>query len=346
MFQHIFYAFFTASKVGKFGITVTCSVFRGTGSLVVSDQPATEMGKGLFRYIFNSAEEDDYLAIFATADATVDMKEIPSMVSKIISSIDAPISSITTEILDNLWEKDLVDLITPGTIGNLLAKNIDTTISSRSHHNVQDIWDNWTGDMTTAESIGKFLVENVGGGTSITPADIWAEPSESLIVDGSIGELLVSNVDAPVSSRSSHSPIDIWNVASSAFSVVGSIGKYILSMITQISDIITAEVSIFTPLNPESEQIEIVAGDDYSASDNRSFDWNLVGWPSLTGASISFVAGPLIVAGTVVSSTLARVELTKAQTITLEKREYEYRVSATTLNSRKITFSRGILVVK
>ncbi|AKA71970.1 hypothetical protein [Clostridium scatologenes] len=77
-----FMAFFTASKVGKTGITVTIDVFNPSGTKIVTDGSTVELGDGIYTYTLantNTSSEGEYVAIFKTADTTVDMQQIPSL---------------------------------------------------------------------------------------------------------------------------------------------------------------------------------------------------------------------------------------------------------------------------
>jgi hypothetical protein len=94
-----FHAFFTASKVGKTGLTVTVDV-RRNGTLVVTGDSAVEEGGGLYYYdlsggTFNTVE-GSYTAVFKTADGTVDFQHVPALwlVQKAgVENLDALISS-------------------------------------------------------------------------------------------------------------------------------------------------------------------------------------------------------------------------------------------------------------
>ena len=77
MADYKFYAFFTASKVGKTGLTVTADIRNSAGTLQVTDGSATEIGSGLYIYTYTSATEDDYTAGFKTADTSVDAQHVP-----------------------------------------------------------------------------------------------------------------------------------------------------------------------------------------------------------------------------------------------------------------------------
>jgi hypothetical protein len=78
-----FFAFFTASKTGKTGLTVTVDVYRkSSGTALVTAGSATALAGGLYYYDLASgstSNADDYLAIFKTSDTTVDFQHVPSL---------------------------------------------------------------------------------------------------------------------------------------------------------------------------------------------------------------------------------------------------------------------------
>ena len=76
-----FLAFFTASKTGKTGLTVTIDIYDPSGSQIVTGGSATAIGGGLYAYTLstNNSAEGEYAAIFKTTDSTVDSQHIPSL---------------------------------------------------------------------------------------------------------------------------------------------------------------------------------------------------------------------------------------------------------------------------
>ena len=104
-----FYAFYTASKVGKTGLAVTVNVRRGTTS-VVTGGSATEIGDGLYAYTLASGSvtvENEYTAVFKTSDTSVDQQDIPALwaIGKAgVEDLDAAISSRTA---GDPWTADL-----------------------------------------------------------------------------------------------------------------------------------------------------------------------------------------------------------------------------------------------
>lgn len=112
-----FLAFYTESKVGKTGLTVTCTVYEGD-TAIVSGASATPIGGGLYYYTLSSGSVDAnalYTAIFATATTTVDQQHIPA-----------------------LW-----------VVGRTWTTRIDATISSRSSHSAADVWASATRTLTS-----------------------------------------------------------------------------------------------------------------------------------------------------------------------------------------------------
>jgi len=76
-----FVAFYTASKTGKTGLTVTVDLYDPSGTQIVTGGSATAIGGGLYSYTLSSdnSSEGEYAAIFKTTDATVDAQHIPSL---------------------------------------------------------------------------------------------------------------------------------------------------------------------------------------------------------------------------------------------------------------------------
>ncbi len=76
-----FLAFYTASKQGKTGLTVTLDIYDPSGTQIVTGGSATALGGGLYSYTLssNNSSEGEYAAIFKTTDSTVDSQHIPSL---------------------------------------------------------------------------------------------------------------------------------------------------------------------------------------------------------------------------------------------------------------------------
>lgn len=74
--------FFTATKQGKTGLSVSVDVFAPNGSALVTAQAAAEIGDGFYSYTLSGASvttKGNYRAVAKTADGTVDFQWVPSL---------------------------------------------------------------------------------------------------------------------------------------------------------------------------------------------------------------------------------------------------------------------------
>lgn len=116
MADYNFYGFYVATKTGKTGLTVTCTVY-GPGGVEANAQSATEVGGGLYKYTHTDAVAGDYIAVFATADATVDAQHVPALATKQLSAyIDAAVSGVPASV----WAVATSTLTVAGTIGKYI----------------------------------------------------------------------------------------------------------------------------------------------------------------------------------------------------------------------------------
>lgn len=137
-----FYAFFEASKQGKTGLTVTVDVWRiteaGVSTQVVTGGAATEIGDGLYRYGLSAVSVSDageYVAVFKTADSTVDAQHIPAIwaVGRAgVENLDATVSTrlptasytaapTASSVADAVWDEALSGHATAGSAGAALS---------------------------------------------------------------------------------------------------------------------------------------------------------------------------------------------------------------------------------
>jgi hypothetical protein len=118
----VFYAFFVGSKVGKTGLTVTVDVYRA-GTEIVAGGNATEIGDGIYCYTLAGASvtvEGEYVAVFKTADSTVDQQHIPAIWSvgrAGVEHLDADVADVP----DAVWDEALAGHATAGTAGAALS---------------------------------------------------------------------------------------------------------------------------------------------------------------------------------------------------------------------------------
>jgi hypothetical protein len=132
-----FLAFFTASKTGKTGLTVTVDIYNPSGTQIVTAGSATAVGGGLYSYTLssNNSSEGEYAAIFKTTDSTVDSQHIPSLwvLGRAgVENLDATISNRST-----LTTGDLPSVPSAASVASAVRteltelSNLDASVSSR-----------------------------------------------------------------------------------------------------------------------------------------------------------------------------------------------------------------------
>jgi hypothetical protein len=136
-----FYAFYTESKLGKTGLTVTLDLYEATtASPIVTAGSATELAGGLYYYTLASGSVDAngaYIAVFKTATDTVDQQHIPALwsVGNRVSA-DAVAISGSTSAADNVEASIASDGVVLSTAtkqaiaDTLLARGVDNVEGS------------------------------------------------------------------------------------------------------------------------------------------------------------------------------------------------------------------------
>jgi hypothetical protein len=161
----MFYASFTASKVGKTGLTVTVDVHRvtrssGASSEVVTAAAMAEIGDGMYSYRLASADLTlyDYVAIAKTADTSVDQQHLAALWTNYATGAavagdamtlandavsaaaiatgaidaDALSTDAVTEISAGNWSYQSSMMTVAGSIGKWIIDHLDALISSRA----------------------------------------------------------------------------------------------------------------------------------------------------------------------------------------------------------------------
>jgi hypothetical protein len=169
-----FLAFFTASKQGKTGLTVTIDIYDPAGSQIVTGGSATAIGGGLYGYTLssNNSAEGEYAAIFKTSDSTVDAQHIPS-----------------------LW-----------VLGRAGVENLDTTVSSRSTLTAAQVnseADTALSDVGLTSTITGRIDQAIS--TRLAAADYTAPSAAPTVVairqEMDANSTKLANLDATISSR-------------------------------------------------------------------------------------------------------------------------------------------------
>ena len=230
-----FVAFYTASKTGKTGLTVTVDLYDPSGSQIVTGGSATAIGGGLYAYTLstNNSAEGEYAAIFKTTDSTVDSQHIPS-----------------------LW-----------VLGRAGVENLDASVSSRSTLTAAQV--NTEAD-TALSDVG--LTTTITGridqaiSTRLAAADYTA-PSAAPTVAEIRQELdtnstKLANLDATVSSRLAGSAYSVApTTAQIATAVEGSLlneadGQAVLNAIVgAIGNTNLSEVSLVAAVRADLERV-------------------------------------------------------------------------------------------
>lgn len=95
-----FYFFFSASKIGKPGLTVLVDIYDEAEAVLIAGQAATEVGGGLYKYTLAADQVDAvgaYKAIAKTEDDTVDQQHLPGIWEVGVAGVgnlDQPISAV------------------------------------------------------------------------------------------------------------------------------------------------------------------------------------------------------------------------------------------------------------
>ena len=136
-----FLAFFTASKQGKTGLTVTVDLYDPAGTQIVTDGSATAIGGGLYAYTLstNNSAEGEYAAIFKTSDSTVDAQHIPSLwvLGRAgVENLDAAVSTrstLTAAQVNSEADTALADVGLTTTITGRIDQAISTRLAAADY---------------------------------------------------------------------------------------------------------------------------------------------------------------------------------------------------------------------
>lgn len=136
-----FLAFFTASKQGKTGLTVTVDLYDPSGTQIVTGGNATAIGGGLYSYTLstNNSAEGEYAAIFKTSDTTVDAQHIPSLwvLGRAgVENLDAAVSSrstLTAAQVNSEADTALSDVGLTSTITGRIDQAISTRLAAADY---------------------------------------------------------------------------------------------------------------------------------------------------------------------------------------------------------------------
>lgn len=141
-----FLAFYTASKQGSTGLTVTVDVYDPAGTKIVDAGSASELAGGLYTYTLSSSNSSagEYVAIFKTTDANVDAQHVPSLWSLGRAGVENLDASVSSRLADADYTAPtaaptVVDIRTEMDANSTKLANLDAAVSTRSTLTTGDI---------------------------------------------------------------------------------------------------------------------------------------------------------------------------------------------------------------
>lgn len=141
-----FMAFYTASKAGATGLTVTVDVYDPAGTQIVTAANASELAGGLYTYTLSSSNSSagEYVAIFKTTDANVDAQHVPSLWSLGRAGVENLDASVSSRLADADYTAptaapSVTDIRTEMDANSTKLANLDAAISTRSTLTTADI---------------------------------------------------------------------------------------------------------------------------------------------------------------------------------------------------------------
>lgn len=293
-----FLAFFTESKLGKTGLTVTIDVYDPAGSLIVNGGSATAIGGGLYGYTLASGSvtaEGEYAAIFKTAMTTVDQQHIPAL--WVIGR--AGVEHLDADVSGRASQASL----------NAVAAYVDTEVVA-----IKAKTDNLPSDPADASDVAAAFAA-LPGVAAIADA-VWDEALAGHAVSGSAAAALGA---AGSASDPLLNAVPGSYESGTAGAALGRIGSALVTTVSPVAS---------------SGNVTVHRGDDYKVADNRALEWTGgATWSDLTGASIVMEVDSIEFTGAVVIATGAskkiRVEMTAAQTQELPSGQHAFTIRAT-----------------
>jgi len=169
-----FLAFYTASKQGKTGLTVTVDIYDPSGSQIVTGGSATAIGGGLYSYTLstNNSAEGEYAAVFKTTDSTVDSQHIPSLWVLGRAGVENLDAATSSRLAGASYTAP-----TPAPTVTAIRQEIDANSTQLSAIKAK----------TNALPASPAATEDIPTESEIA-AEVWAKPTTELTITGSIGE--------------------------------------------------------------------------------------------------------------------------------------------------------------
>lgn len=182
-----------------------------------------------------------------------------------------------------------------GAAVNTANAQIGVNVVSMASGAVASIWNALTSGLTTVGSIGKLLVDNVNATISsrstLTAANVWDYLTSAATTVGSLGKLIVDNLNATISSRSTLTAANVWDQLESNITTASSIG---VKLKTNLDTTVSSR-STLTAANVWSETLpgtytSTQAGFKLNAAGSAADPWST----ALPGSYVAGSAGYII----------------------------------------------------
>jgi predicted Fe-Mo cluster-binding NifX family protein len=229
-----------ASVSGAVG-SVTGSVGSVTGNVTVGGYAAgqaplqpTVAGRTLD--VTTTGEAGIDWANIGSPTSTVDLSGTTISTAQVVASVTGSVGSVTGNVGGNVVGS--VASVTGNVGGNVVGSVASVTgnVGGNVVGSVASVTGNVGGNVVGSVA---SVTGNVGGnvtgsvGSILNPASIWDALTSGLTTVGSIGKLLVDNINATISSRSSHTAADVWSVATRTLTSLGSLATDVWSVATR-----------------------------------------------------------------------------------------------------------------
>lgn len=339
-------AYFSESKVGKTGLTVTVDVYAPDGSALVTGGAVTEIGGGFYGYTLAGASvtlAGVYLYLFKTATTSVDAQHVPAAqtagqawVERILGTIAAGTHAPQS---GDAYARLGVAGVGLTNLGDARLANLDAAISSRSSAAALATMQ---GDVTAIGLLVTAIddLTKAAGAGDLAAIKLAAERLSSARAD--LLDDLISMVEDVSGNRFNakaleQAPAGGGGGGLDAAGVRAAVGLAEANLDDQLA-VITAQVLLITPdasitiLNPVSDDGDVIveAGADYAAP---GITFTSAGWPDLTGATVvAYVRGQTLPMGVVSSGGATQqvgLPLASAATLAMPGGTYPWRVDAT-----------------
>lgn len=171
---------------------------------------------------------------------------------KVWQSATRTLTSLGAALVQEIWDRATTALVVAGSVGKRLVDNLDAAITTRASQASLDVVDDYVDTEVAAikAKTDQFAFTNAGkvDASILSAADfaqaaadkvwasaartltslgaslvqeIWDRATSALVTAGSIGKRLADNIDAAISTRSSHSAADVWAVATRTLTAFG-----------------------------------------------------------------------------------------------------------------------------